>query len=503
MTRASHGRPRPRAVALLLGVGAAWGCGDEAGTGSGASSTSTESGSGGASTTGSTGGGGHAPAVCAPPSADPPPGFFVAVDGSAAGDGSFAAPWDLQTALLHPPALAPGDTVWLRGGTYAGAFYSKLVGTAAAPITVRSYPGEWAVLDGAGATSPGLEIYKSFTVFRDFEVTNGDPDRTVARPSGIYVEGEGMRLVHLVVHDVGTGVICNSATDSTPELAPDLEIYGSIFFNSGWQEGTDGHGHHLYLQNRDGTKHVVDNVIFDSFGFGVHAYSDDDTHWTQNYELAGNVWFGAGAAVSGPSKHFDDCMVGHNGQKPVAGLVLRQNMGWATGLAERGVRLGWSAPNDDVTLQDNYLVGQTIFQPSWQSVAMTGNTFVGEVVGVDPAGYPGNEVLTSAPNDNRVFVRPSTYEPGRAHVIVFNWELTDTVAVDASNVLAPGSQFSVHRVGDLFGAPVLEGIYDGSPLAVPMTGGAYPQPIGLPDGIDPSETPGKQFDVFVLIGCGG
>ena len=73
--------------------------------------------------------------------------FYAAPDGSAAGDGSMAAPWDLQTALSHPPSVQPGDTIYLRGGVYRGSYISKLMGAPDAPIVVRAYPGETAVID--------------------------------------------------------------------------------------------------------------------------------------------------------------------------------------------------------------------------------------------------------------------------------------------------------------------------------------------------------------------
>ena len=74
--------------------------------------------------------------------------FYVAPDGTASGNGSQPAPWDLQTALNHPAAVGPGAMLCLRAGTYAGRFTSRLTGSADGPIIVRSYPGEWARIDG-------------------------------------------------------------------------------------------------------------------------------------------------------------------------------------------------------------------------------------------------------------------------------------------------------------------------------------------------------------------
>src|SRR4029077_3105680 len=76
-------------------------------------------------------------------------GHYAAPGGTSGGSGSATRPWDLPTALAGGAGLLhPGDTVWLRGGSYRGTFTSALTGTPAAPIVVRAYPGERAVLDG-------------------------------------------------------------------------------------------------------------------------------------------------------------------------------------------------------------------------------------------------------------------------------------------------------------------------------------------------------------------
>jgi hypothetical protein len=474
-------------------------CSDDSETwtgGGGASSSS--SGTGGSSTSGS--GGAIPPPTCAESAA--PVGWFAAPDGTAEGDGSPENPWDIVTAIYDPPEVEPGDTVWLRGGTYPGTFVIKQDGTAEAPITVRSYPGEWAVLDSQGATEVVLQLYRTFTIVRDLEITNSDPDRFgEKRATGLYVEGEGHKLVNLVVHDVGSGIIVNSGTPTEAELAPHLELYGTIFYNNGWLDTDRAHGHHIYVQNYEDEKTIADNVLFNAFGSGFHIYSDTDSRYVEGFELTGNIFFQNGAGAPDISKLYDNCLVGHNGSFPVKRLALTENYGWAAGPGERDVRLGWAAPNEDVVVQDNYFVGQTIFQPSWTSVTMTGNTLYGEVEGIDPAAYPDNHYLEAAPTDNHVVVRPNAYQPLRGHVVVYNWEDLDEVAVDLSGVIDPGTVFEVRHVMDLSAEPVASGSYDGGLVTLPMTDLPVAQPVGEPTAIDPSETPGKAFATFLVTGC--
>jgi len=100
--------------------------------------------------------------------------FYVSPTGSPNNDGSINRPCDIATALSHPETLKPGDTIWLRGGTYRGVVTSYLQGTQNYPITVRSFPGEWAVIDTVRQQGDpsGFHVYSAYTYYWDFEITN-------------------------------------------------------------------------------------------------------------------------------------------------------------------------------------------------------------------------------------------------------------------------------------------------------------------------------------------
>src|SRR5262249_34031948 len=72
--------------------------------------------------------------------------FVDAVRGDDAQDGSKAKPW--KTVRHGLKRLKPGETLYLRGGTYYEKVSLTRSGTAEAPIVIASYPGELAVLDG-------------------------------------------------------------------------------------------------------------------------------------------------------------------------------------------------------------------------------------------------------------------------------------------------------------------------------------------------------------------
>lgn len=75
------------------------------------------------------------------------PGWYVdAARGEDANPGTAEKPWrTLHHALAQ---LKAGDTLHLRGGTYYETITCSLAGTAEKPITIRSFPGERAIIDG-------------------------------------------------------------------------------------------------------------------------------------------------------------------------------------------------------------------------------------------------------------------------------------------------------------------------------------------------------------------
>lgn len=420
-------------------------------------------------------------------------GFHVTTSGTPEGDGSIEHPWDLETALNHPAVVMPGDTIWVHDGTYTGTFSAKLDGEENNPVTVSAVFGDRVILDSEGSDEPVLQIYHSWTVFRGIEITNTSTQRRQSRATGIYMGGDHIFLHNMIVHDVGVGISGGQLSDNIQE-GTNLELYGSIFYNNGWLETDRGHGHHLYLTNRDGAFTIAENILFSAYGFGVHNYSETDRNYVQNYNIIGNIWFLNGA----PGKKLvDGCLVGHNGSLPVSSLLLKENFSWNPSVEDRSIRLGWGAPvNNDVQLIDNFISGQTIFQQEWRAVAMTGNTFIGNVSGVLTTDFPDNNYFSETPSQNAVFIRKNRYQPGRFHVIVYNFEDLPLVSVDFSDILVSGTHFVLKNVRDYFGAPVLEGTYEGITIDIPMENLSWAPPIGETEEIEWST--GKSFGVFIL-----
>jgi len=432
---------------------------------------------GSATITAATGGksGSSAITVTAPPAPGTHAGWYAAPNGSSSGDGSSGRPWNLATALSGGNGkVQPGDTVWLRGGTYAGQFRSTLTGTAAAPIVVRQYPGERAIIDGAGSTSDTFVADGSYSVFWGFEMTNSDPVRCCSTSSFFRADmmvshATHVKFINMIVHDGGPGYYTWSPYG-------DVEIYGAIIYNIGYDGSDRGHGHGMYLKNDVGPLVVRDNILFNSYGYGIHAYTNSGDGLLNGIHLEGNVSFNSGTlSAQGTSGN-----IGNLGQPPANDMAMIDNMTYfSPGIGGSNWLLG---SGDGLTATGNYVVGGSgMSEGTWTNAIITGNT-----------------VITSGtkPTQPLVFVRPNAYEPGRAAVIIYNWSRQASVSVDLSSVLGVGRRYEVRNVQDLFGAPLVSGTFGGGTISFPMAGITPPTPVGLTS--SPAPVTGPDFNVFLV-----
>ena len=447
--------------------------------------------------------------------AGPSPGrsFFAAPNGTATGDGSERRPWDLATALAGGSRtgarVQPGDTIWLRGGTYRGAFRSTVAGRAGAPVVVRQFADERAVLDGAHAPRSTLYVTGDYSVFWGFELTNSDTARTTTssslelRHNAVVNDASHTKYINLIVHDAGVGFY-NEPT------SVDVEISGSILYNNGWQGPDRGHGHGLYLKAFTGPLVARDNVIFNQYGLGIHAYTNSKTGKLMNITLEGNVTFNNGTLATRRSLS-PNLLLG--GADYAGGDVVRANVAYyspeLTG-AGANVQIGYrTLRNGDVIVENNYIVGGSpaLDFGFWSAARVSNNVLIRQAAGRgalierrDPGGagqiWRANDER-SAPRATNVIVRPNLYEPGRAYVVVINWGGDHSATMNVTGILDAGDRYEVRNVQDLFGAPVTSGTVAASTITVPLRGSAPPLPIGLKK--SPAPTTGPAFDVFVIV----
>ncbi|MBW2525226.1 MAG: right-handed parallel beta-helix repeat-containing protein, partial [Deltaproteobacteria bacterium] len=123
--------------------------------------------------------------------------YYVSPSGSDGGPGSSAEPW---ATLQHAAdAIAPGDAVHVRAGTYEEHVVIQVTGTANAPVVFAAEPGETVVVDGQNVTLPdwgGLVWVRdsSYVTVSGFRVQTARPHDVSA---GIFVTGSD----HVTIED--------------------------------------------------------------------------------------------------------------------------------------------------------------------------------------------------------------------------------------------------------------------------------------------------------------
>jgi hypothetical protein len=407
--------------------------------------------------------------------------------------------------LNHPAAVKPGDTIWLRGGTYDGLWVSRLKGTAAAPIIVRQYPGERAVLrnhttDTWKSKDTLNTQFGAYTWFWGFEIANANTKRVssqngswptdgVTYGAGIDAgtAGAGIKFINLLVHDNGCGVsLWNGATDT--------EVYGCVIYYNGWNAPDRTHGHGLYVQNTaPSVKRITDCLVLFNAQEGCQVYGTDNGV-RDNVQITGSV-FAQNGQLFGPAVVGRNLLVG--GTSVTRDPVLAYSCLYRdAGGPGSDFYWGYTAGTANGVMFDNYIACNTQFGGVHAGLLATGNQIFGSLI----SPPPGVTAQPPTPKPHsRVFVRPNLYESGRANIVVYNWDKADTVTANIAGIgLAVGDRYELRNALNFYG-DVVTGTYNGAPIAISMVGRTPSQPSGI---ATPRST-FPEFGAFVVQRGGG
>jgi hypothetical protein len=441
--------------------------------------------------------------------------YHVTVNGKPNGNGTLANPWDLNTALNKSAVIKGGDTLWIHPGTYSGVYKSTLQGNAQSPIIVKAVSDFGVILDGNVSKNDAvLSIEGKYVYYCGLIITNSGQNHIVSASSpvyskdGVYFIGAYNKLINCIIHNnTGDGIgFWNPAIDA--------EIYGCIIYHNGYR-GTDrGHGHGIYTQNTTGTKLITDNIFFNSYGIGIHIYTENGS--IKGFKIEGNAFCNSG--LPGANELERHIIAG--GLQTADNITVTDNYFYnrPNYPAKAGVQFGYSAANQNAVFTNNYMVGGTFYCiKNWNSVKFTGNSIISrtpqmQLIAFDNFAniktptfnnnhyYKGtlatrtfdewkrvsnqdanSRYYASEPAETVCFVRKNRYEKGRANLIVYNWKNTTNVAVDMSGVLSAGDTYQIYDVFCLSNGPVQTGVYDGKSISVSMA----LTKIDLPDGYPP------------------
>jgi len=454
--------------------------------------------------------------------------FYVSAAATGNGNGSFGNPWQLQQALNAPAAINnPTDTVWiwLRAGTYTNQFDAQTSfscftnGNADAPIIFRNYYNERVRLDGQLPYSLALALGNcSYTWFWGLEIFNSssfDRDHSnVDRLGNVYCTAENIRFINLIVHDLGSGL------DSW-KTAKNTDTYGCIIYNIGNNLNNngnwEGHGHGMYLQNDTvGVKNIENNIIFSTYGYGVKVWQTTNTAAIGNFNIQSNIVFNGGAAseneggVGNNYRTHNFFAVPNGANNPLRNMVIKHNYTFSgTNIPRPPVNaFGLNYGVLNMTLDSNYLTGQTrlgfnntpVFDAS-----VKGNKIIAGIPavygyylwGFTTVDYSQNTFEPIPPIAGLdYFVTPNKYEPGRAHIAIYNWDSIATVQINVLNAgLIPGDIYELVNVMDYYNDIITDTLDATGIISVPMTGHTFAPVLGS---TKPPVSQFPEFGAFVI-----
>ncbi|GAA3240893.1 carbohydrate binding domain-containing protein [Dactylosporangium siamense] len=232
--------------------------------------------------------------------------YYVATNGTTSNPGTESQPFATINQFM---ALAqPGDTVYVRGGTYSiGETYLSASGNANGWITIRNYPGETPVLDGGG--SAGVAFYY------------GEGNQGVGKGSYVVIDGFVIRNYWRSGINIGCCsadgstdqsvshvIVRNNVIDRTGQngitfmQAGDVTVEHNLIGRTGWDAGTGSWSSGINLYAMYGTNNRVDgnvtyhNVDVSSYHTDGNGIILDLTYGNGGVTIQNNVAFENGGS---------------------------------------------------------------------------------------------------------------------------------------------------------------------------------------------------------------
>jgi hypothetical protein len=428
--------------------------------------------------------------------------WFVATNGT--GNGSITNPWSLQTALTNHATIQPGDTVWLRGGTYFPTttwptwnvnvlgWKPTIRGTNNNLIMLRSYTNEWASIDRLWDLKNGGAAYLRFRDLEFYDSLKGYNLTNAGALDGPWAQfgtgiGMGFEWINCVIHDI-EGCTGGPWANS---------IRGCIIWHSGW----NAYDHLCYPAANNFSGNIV--------GW---EFNDTIEHSSSNCVVQNNIIFGAGDNIGGGSR---DALFDGGGQLVSNYFYNRFDFIPSNGYPQTLSYISGSP----LVVSNNVIVGPT---PVYYNETISNNftsTFYGNIVYANNTNYPApvigwfgdagpavfdynhyfsaagvsfdyeNIYHTSlaqwqtynptfdvhsiasnslAPPD-MVYVIPNQDQAKRCNIAVYNFSHNDNMVVSLTGVLNSGDSYQLYSAQDYNAGTIQTGIYNGTSISVPMT----------------------------------
>lgn len=446
--------------------------------------------------------------------------YYAATTGNSGGDGSINDPFDITTAFGEYQQSNPteaADTVFIRGGTYAGNWEVFVNGlSSSSRLVFMPYNNERVTFD---ANAPGvnsidqwlLRVLGNNLEFRDLELMsssrlrNEDED-VIYKKVSFEVIGTDCRLINNIIHNLkGNGLA------SFGDFGENLEVYGNIVFYHGWDNTDRGHGHGMYLQNQtESPKYIRNNIEFNGCGIGIHCYGytsgvgdlylDENTIFNSGalsrFETATNIYAEGNSDGMVIDSSYIYNIYNRNGITLDGDGLVTNNTVFRGTLQIR--------VSDAITVNNNtvYLDESLSQLVKYENPGSAGsianwdyNTYYNSnggtynwgsfsawqsfINGYGGYGDANSVEYTSFPSSNTVEVIENYHEAKRTHIIIYNFEDLTNVPVDVEYIYDAGDSIFVYDVENILNGTCAAYEYGGSgSINIPMDLTAMSDTIG-------------------------
>src|SRR5208282_5204100 len=250
--------------------------------------------------------------------------YYVSTTGNDSSPGTIGSPW--LTIQHAADSVSAGATVYVFGGVYNESVNFPASGTASAPITFESYPGQTAVIDGTGVScctsnppSSGNEtqgliniVNQSYIVINGFEIRHYTTNNENDTPTGVWITGSGtgIQILNNRVHNITTKAEANGnafgiavyGTSKTP--ITQLVISGNEVYDlrTGESESVNVDGNVTHFKITNNLVHDNDNIGIDAIGYeGVGPVGYDEAMYG---EISGNTVYNI-SGITNPGEGYE------------------------------------------------------------------------------------------------------------------------------------------------------------------------------------------------------
>ncbi len=355
--------------------------------------------------------------------------FYVSTEGdNYSNPGTIDRPWG--TIQKAANSVKPGDTVYIREGTYHEVVDLKNSGNSVNYITFASYPGETAIIDGTNHSGYYQCLFningQSYIIVKGLSLANapghgighsinkyGTHDIIIENCTTYKTQNSGVHFYHAY------NIIIDGVSVYKPNLGHEQE--GITLADVDSFEVKNCSLSNLHMEGIDakvGSKNgkiynnTVKPSIMDGYNSGVGIYVDAAGYHSYNIEIYGNIVENThqGIVVASETGGSLTNINIHNN------TVRDSNY---TGLEIAGWVYGKSHPMEGITFDHNTILGATsigivLNNPDATNVRITNNIFDGDGASIPIVVDGGNLAATFIDGNsfNRIITGQSRYPTG-------------------------------------------------------------------------------------------